>query len=457
MDDNLPYRTIITRQEANEVLVSTAGAVRAIPSWTLGRARPSEHLVHAANQQFGLETYCLWASDAIDSSLGAPSDPYAVLEALGTKNEAAKGTAWIRSADLLCNATLAPADRRAVSRALDMLKKNSADAWFARPGWLPELWQWVKGQIAPLGLAPTGRFRQINASPSFSLIRIETTGVAVWFKATGQPNVNELSITRALSFLFPRHLPRVLAVHPASNGWLSSEAPGVLLDSLTDSARWGRAAGALADLQVSSIGRTRELLAAQLKDLRIASLLERIDPFLWHMNELMAQQRKAAPPRLSRSEINAIGSQLKQACRVLEALDLPETLGHMDLSPANIVVSPHGCVFLDWAEGSVTHPFLSFEYLREHLLRSNGEPEALRELTRAYFDRWRSFCPREQLARSQERSPLVAVFAYAVSNDSWRGADLVDNPHLAKYFRSLTRRMYREALGLEERGVPCLA
>lgn len=63
----------------------------------------------------------------------------------------------------------------------------------------------------------------------------------------------------------------------------------------------------------------------------------------------------------------------------------------------------------------------------------------------------------EELRRALGVSSLVAVFAYALATDSWRSPDLVRNSGRAAYFRSLTRRMYREAIRAAERSELCLS
>ena len=53
----------------------------------------------------------------------------------------------------------------------------------------------------------------------------------------------------------------------------------------------------------------------------------------------------------------------------LDGLRLLDTVGHMDLSPANIFGTTGRAVFLDWAEAFVGDPFFSFEYLLQHFRR----------------------------------------------------------------------------------------
>jgi hypothetical protein len=351
-------------------------------------------------------------------------------------------------------------DIAAIRVALEETRRSithPATGPFARPGWLRELFEWVGEQLDPLGLRLTGSFQQFNASATFSLIRIETTGPAVWFKATGHPNSHELTVTATLARLFPGSLPTLLAVHPAWNGWLSREAAGVTLDGLCEISAWVRAAKALAELQIASLGKTEELLDSGCKDLRASQLVPLIDPFLNRMGELMARQTKPDPAPLGHPELQLLSQELKQACSALQSLGLPDTVGHIDFNPGNVVVSPQDCVFLDWAEGCVANPLVTFEYLREHSRRQSvGGDGGLGKIAAAYLRPWQAFFSLADLERALAVSPLVAVLAYAVGNRAWCSSTPLENPTLASYLRSLTRRMYREAARIREQTELCL-
>jgi hypothetical protein len=45
--------------------------------------------------------------------------------------------------------------------------------------------------------------------------------------------------------------------------------------------------------------------------------------------------------------------------------------------------------------------------------------------------------------------PMVAVFAHAIPRDRWRDQEHRSRPEVAKYYRSLARRMWREAQALQ--------
>ncbi|MCI0724260.1 MAG: phosphotransferase, partial [Acidobacteria bacterium] len=239
-------------------------------------------------------------------------------------------------------------------------------------------------------------------------------------------------------------------------GWLMKDAGGLCLDELEDCSAWKRAATALAALQIRSIGKTGRLLEAGCKDLCISTLLALVDPFLDVMADLMKEQRKIPPPTLSREELSELSATLKQALQCLAALRMSDTLGHSDFNPGNIIVGRERCVFIDWAEAHVGHPFLTFEYFLAHLRKDYPHLVPFEsDFRSAYSDTWNSIASPEQVAESFPFSPLVAVYAYAVSAGVWRDAERLKVPGIQGYLRSLTRRMKQEADLLQRPRVTC--
>jgi hypothetical protein len=452
------YRLIVTRRDASEILLSPNGSDWALPRVDIRQQqRVAEQLASEVSREWGLPAYCLFVP-SYRASGGNGEAKCAVMESVTHNGKAPAGTYWMPRTVATGRGVAEEAGTiRESLEELDSYARGERPGPFARPGWLRELFQWVQEQVNPLGLRVTSGFRQLNASPTFSLIRLETDDGALWFKATGEPNSHELPVSLLVARLFPGHVPRILGVHPSWNGWLSAEASGTALDEITDASAWERAAEGLAELQIASLGKSAELLEAGCKDLRISKLKELIDPFLARMAEFMTAQEKPSPAPLSASELVSLGEGLKEACSLLQSFGLPYTLGHIDCNPGNIFVSPDRCVFLDLAEGCVSNPLITFEYLREHIGRSSvQEPSALERLTAAYVRPWTSFYSPDDLRRALAISPLIAVFAYAIASDAWRSAESLRHAQLAGYLRSLTRRMYREAVHAAERSELCL-
>ena len=452
------YRLIITRRDATEILFSPNRM-----DWTLPRVeiqkeqRIAEQLTAEAEKSWGLKTFCLFVPSPCTSGRNGDG-ACAVMECVKHSETGPAGTFWMPiNVATECGDAQEAATIRDAFAELASYTSGEKPGPFAKPGWVRELFSWAYEQTAPLGLRLTGNFRQYNASPTFSLLRIETDSEALWFKAAGEPNSDELPVSVLLARLFPSHVPRILGVHPAWNGWLTAEASGAALDEISDCSAWERTAVELAELQIASIGKSDELLEGKCKDLRIPRLMELIDPFLARMTVLMAAQEKHSPAPLANSELASLGEGLKDACSLLQSFGLPDTLGHIDFNPGNIFVSPDCCTFLDWAEGCVTNPLITFEYLREHIQRSGiQEPSVIDRLTASYVRPWTSFYSPDVLSRALAVSPLIAVFVCAVASDAWRSSDSLRNPNFAGYLRSLTRRMYREAIHVAEKSELCL-
>jgi len=198
----------------------------------------------------------------------------------------------------------------------------------------------------------------------------------------------------------------------------------------------------------------QHLLEAGCKDTRVSSLLDLVDTFFQAMAERMEEQTKLSPEPLSRQEILGLATEIKGHLEQLDECVIPNALGHFDFNPGNILVSGERCVFLDWAEACVGHPFFTFEYLLEHVRRlRSAKPSWEEALILSYAKHWEFFVSGDKIAAALQVVPLLAVFAYAAADLPWRDSR---RPETAGYQRSLTRRMKREAEQLAKRRRPCL-
>ena len=68
------------------------------------------------------------------------------------------------------------------------------------------------------------------------------------------------------------------------------------------------------------------------------------------------------------------------ACHALAASGVPDSLEHGDLTADEVILGEMGPVFLDWSDGSITHPFLSAASL---LADANGERRRWRGISRS--------------------------------------------------------------------------
>ncbi len=447
------YRLVVFNRGGTAVLLDSCGSGYNLPVIDIPRfTRPAQEITTLVRRCWHIPSVLLF-SDVFEEN---PVPVYsAVLEAQARTCPPPEGMDWFPVHHAISH--LLEGKSRSVLESSYLKSANGmpGEESFSTLGWLSHLQDWVRNAIRPLGLE-LNDFQQLNGSETFSLIRFDTTQEPVWFKAVGNPNLHEFPITLALAQLFPEHMPCLLATRPACHGWLMADAGGLCLDELEDCSAWKRAATALAALQIKSIGKTGRLLEAGCKDLCLSTLLALVDPFLDVMADLMKQQRKIPPPTLSRKELSELSATLKEALQSLAALRISDTLGHSDFNPGNIIVGRERSVFIDWAEAHIGHPFLTFEYFLAHLRKDYPHLLPFESDFRASYSQiWNSIASPERVAEACLFSPLVAVYAYAVSSGVWRDAERLKVPDVQGYLRSLTRRMKQEAELLSQRRAEC--
>ena len=454
------YRVIVLGRGGTEALLVPSGERYMLPTVEIVRwQRVAENLNAAVRSDWGEEVVCLFERETAPPTDGVLMR-YQAAEHLCTRGDPKIPTRWMSLSALRKDSLIDGGDYSAIKEVIGICNGEiecSSPGAFSHFGWFSELRNWIELIVEPMGFHVNGKFRQLNASPSFSLIRFETDGPAVWFKAVGEPNLREFPITLALSGLFPKYLPQIFAVQPECNGWLTREVEGTSLSEIQENTWWETAAVALAKLQIESISVSAPILKSGAHDLRVVAISKLVDPFLGVMHRLMEQQTKATPRALSRKELALLGEHIRNALRLLKTSDIPDSLGSLDFNPGNIIASKNGSKFLDWAEAYVGHPFLTFAYLLEHFRRAvTGDANLERQLTTSYTAPWKQLFSPGAIAESLTVAPLLAVFAYA-SGCGLCSEERLRDPENAAYLRGLTRRMNREANEMRDRRLACLS
>lgn len=458
--DHETCRVIVLGRDREDVLLRVSPTGFLLPSVEVPRwQRLAEHLMAGLRRDFGCDAVCLFTPENPSSGTGSIGNHYEVMECWHDDGRTG-GTVWQPIGSLVERSFQDNSEFRMIGRCLKELDCYEQDlsSPFVKRGWSAELRNWTAEILRSQGLELTGRFRQYNASPSFSLIRFETSGPAVWFKAVGEPNRREFPITLKLAELFPMFTPEILGTRPEWNGWLSREAVGTNLGETKEIALWERAARDLARLQIESIPRSEPIFDSGAHELRPGALMASVDPFFDLVAQFMDEQTKIPPPALNRQELTLLKLRIQDSLTLLEQLRVPNTLGHLDLNPWNIIVCADRSVFVDWAEAYVGHPFLSFQYLLEHFRREFADGTELESrLIEVYKAPWQNLLPADVVAEALILAPLAAVFAYAAGTGVWRDTQRLKDQNLTGYFRSLTRRMNREAIQFIDRRSPCLS
>ena len=445
--ERLRYRVFILADRGSRLFVIANGPRFALPEIQISPfARTAERFAAAMRHEWALEVICLYPAEALG---GQPSEShlwrYYLTEIHGRQPTVRQGM-WVSVSSLTENSFLDGNDYQALLTCMARCCPgcNPHSAAFEIVRWFETVSRWISDVIKPSGLHLTGEFRQVNASRAFSLIRFATNRQAVWFKAVGPPNVREFPISRYLAHIAPDFTPKILGARVKWNAWLMAEVEGSHPDDQSDMEIWTTVAKTLARLQIASVGHTLHLINAGCRDMRVGTLLDGLDRFFETMALLMSQQTKEVPAPLSQDELRTLATQLKSLLTEFQEFDIPNALGHLDLNPSNIVVAANRCAFLDWAEAYVGHPFLTFDYLLQHLRRFQDQGLWETAITSAYAQEWLALAAPTAIGQALALSPLIAMLVYAFSADGCRDPKHSFAPEVASYLRSLTRQIQRE-------------
>jgi hypothetical protein len=317
-------------------------------------------------------------------------------------------------------------------------------------GWIDEAIAWMESATGHT-FCSRRDIEQWNAGGGFALMSVRSDdGQRYWLKAAGKPNAHELAITSLLSRLCRGYLPEFLGSRPEWNAWLmAGEGAGItglpanpfeLFRLLED------AVGALAELQLRTIGTDAELLDAGAFDQRLHVLADRSDALFDYIDQAMNLSAARKLPRLTKERLEEIRIALQVICERLTQLRLPETVLHGDMNPGNVVLGPEHPQFIDWSEAYVGPCLITLEHLL--LFLNTVEDLEMRGCMRAflgqkYASAWADVCEPDAMREGFRYMPLMAAVSALYGRGDWMNSpECYDIRHLERV-RTLAAYMDR--------------
>jgi len=451
------WRLIIIRGDGAELLVSSDEARYTLPEVEIpSQRRIATNINRVVERDFGLHVISLYEVAPCNPAFAGDA-LYQAAVAIESAQVPRVGTCWVYTRTLTADSFSSGEEFAAVDALLTKLegaKRHTTTEPFLEPDWFTKARNWIERSLHPHSLHLTGEFRQLNASPTFSLIRFETAGSPVWFKAVGEPNVREWGVTLALSRSCPLFLPSILASKRSWNAWLSLDAPGESLVTKGGIDSWETSASSLANFQIQSMQDSKHLLKAGARDLRVEKLLLLVEPFFQVAADCTGRAPLQCSDNLTLLELADLKQVVQTGLGEIASLQLVDSVGHMDLNPGNIFCTVERAIFLDWAEGFVGNPLYSFEYLLQHFRQTfPRQPSLEGRFRNAYLKPLRDLIPPNQLRQMISLSPLAALFGYAATVWSASQTNSAWTARWERYLLKLLRKMSGYATRQEMEGM----
>ena len=314
---------------------------------------------------------------------------------------------------------------------------------WSRPGWHAEATEWISRQVSALGREPAGEIRQLKLWGISCVLQVSTDRGTLYFKAACRSPLfaDEPSVTRALAELFPSNVPHPLAVESDRQWMLLEDFGNDLLAGSSDIGAWEGAVRSFARMQADAAPQVERLLSSGCIDRRLAVIDAQIDGLVGDPRVLSDLSADEAV------RICALAPELKAMCARLAEFAVPQTLVHGDLNSGNVALGDRGCVFFDWTDACVAHPFLDLILL---LISDSGPgeqlphvPDARERLIQAYLGGWSAFEPNDRLQQAWALAEPLGWLHQAISYQHLRRT-LENTPHSwspAGFLRGMLKTM----------------
>ncbi len=289
-----------------------------------------------------------------------------------------------------------------------MTFEHGVTLW-SSPGWLARATAWVDEQLGAAGLVRTGEPEQVSLRPWAAVLRVPSSGAAVWLKATGPEVAFEVRLYELLESVAPERVLMPLAVD-VERGWMLLPDGGPSLgDRLEGAARIEALAAALpryAELQLDLAPHADELLAFGVRDMRPQAMPSRFDEALAAVRAY-AERRGDDTELAQLEDVAGMRPTVVAWCERLSGSAVPASLDHNDLHAWNILGDGGDVRFYDWGDGVLAHPFAS-------MLALGWVPMEDSDLTRlrdAYLEPFGHLAPHPALVEDLELACRVGKIA----------------------------------------------
>jgi hypothetical protein len=271
---------------------------------------------------------------------------------------------------------------------------------------------WASQVLSTRALVLLSPFTRYRSRPWATVYQAMTSGGPVWLKVNGAELGYESKLVSYLAAIAPDHLPVLFATDEVHGRILMRHA-GIPLSEIPTRDpldRWCQAMHYYGLIQ-RRVERNEEMLRASgvpdVRPLVIPSLL----------TSLIRDKRLGMASSFDDQVLRFL-PQLTDWCAELTESGIPITIQHDDLHKSNILVDRNKIRFIDWADASISFPFISILYPLANMLSEVAPSERLTAriaLLESYLEPWSDLGQPRELTSLLEISARIAAFGRALA------------------------------------------
>jgi aminoglycoside phosphotransferase (APT) family kinase protein len=376
--------------------------------WTLPFFCPEEHhfgVVAHINQHVwqGLGLYVATLRCVLtdyDETVGERR--FYALDNLDANWQPPEGMIWASEADIRNLPLTDGLQREAIERHFQWWHSHSSlRAPWMRPGWFAKAADWLVDVADRMNIGGMMSVVQRRAWARSSTLQLHADNSTLYLKAVPQMFSYEPVITRVLALRYPGYAPKVKAVH-VERGWmLMEDFGGRSLVDCDDLSIWKEGIRQYAQIQLDLVRSTESLIALGLPDRHLDYLASQIERLRHNLPDTLTDEEQR--------DIWHAASTWRSLCYELADYNIPLSLSHGDLWAGNVIVRETGdCLFFDWSDASVSHPFFDLPFFLLELNPNFSDvKDARQQIQDAYLEMWTRYEPLINLRRAYHLAQVL--------------------------------------------------
>ncbi len=285
--------------------------------------------------------------------------------------------------------------------------------WY-RPGWFAKAAAWMEEQFDDRGIMMTAPIEQIRSWERSAILRAQTTFGQTYFKAMPVMFKHEPLLVKWLAHNYPQDFPKPLMLDGWRRWLLMPDYGSQTLDGSLEIEHWENALRRFAQLQISLSVRINDLIGLGCPDRRLYKLADAIEPLLMASVEALSGSSISLSDA-ELAQLRALISEFKQTIVDLAAYSIPTSLEHGDFWAGQVVLNDDKCIFIDWSDCSISHPFFSLYFLTDTDIRLPDVPDVRERLRDAYLKPWRAYEPMDKLIEAYNLAMRLAPLHHALT------------------------------------------
>ncbi len=260
--------------------------------------------------------------------------------------------------------------------------------------------------------------QEVRRSPVSVVLAVQTGRRRVYFKDCGALFAHECRLMATLAARFPDSVPGIIGTDDTRHWVLMEDAGPTLRAAIRECGDHSLSEVMVRDfaaLQRDTAAIVPDLLALGVPDRRLDQLPHLFETLIADTPALMIGHPDGMTAQ-DADRLRAFKPGLRDLCERVAAFGLPATLQHDDFHTANTSLNGDRCVFYDWGESAIAHPFYSLLIaLRDAKFILHYEDADLIRVRNAYLDGWSAFGSRERLVEALALTHRLAALGRALT------------------------------------------